>query len=379
MSKKQRLVQLVKRIAKIVGLILLTLLIILLIPLVRAGVECRYFNHETPAPQLASAENQPITADLTNYTRSEEQTYLTLPEWYIVYSADEYAAFIANNPPSHFPYFQAIGQYWQSYYDVCAITRDKYPFNSRYHTILAVIGVSFTLENIVKGVYENTVGRLTEWLSSDELTPEDAYARQVAKEYGDFIHTIPWFEFPFAEKLSGLWAETGLWGPNVSRKWERKFALSLEYGGKALYARLIKGGNEASFTPQDVDIQVWVEGVSEEILAQEPDVTIVKPIEAEAAIAMLPRYEAFTKTVPRLAAKGVQFVEIAGNDEILITVIVPDNWDYRLEAGEALFEMPVLSQSGFKRVAVKVPVKSLDMVLTTLAGIEVKLEHIYDY
>jgi hypothetical protein len=317
---------------------------------------------------------------LTNYNRSEEQTYLTLPEWYIVYSADEYAAFIAHNPPSHFPYFTAIGQYWQSYYDVCAITRDKYPFNGRYHTILSVIGVSFTLENLVKGVYENTVGRVTEWLSSDALTPEDAYAQQVAKEYGDFIHTIPWFEFPFREKLTGLWAETGLWGPNLIRKWERKFALSLEYGGKALYARLIKGGNEASFTPQDVEIQVWTEGLSDETLVQEPDVSIVKPVEAEADIVMMPRYEAFTETVPRLVAEGVQFEEIAGNDEILITVIAPENWDYNLEAGEALFDMPVLSQGGLKRVAVKVPVKSLHIVLTAVAdNDDLKLEHIYDY
>lgn len=379
MNRLKRLGRIAKRGAKIVGIGLLILLVILIIPLARAGIECRFFTRNTPAPQTPSAESRAITAELSNYRRSEEQTYLTLPEWYIVYSADEYAAFIADNPPSQFPYFKAIGQYWQSYYDVCAVTRDKYPLNNRYHIILTVIGTSFTIENIAKGVYENTVGRIAEWLSSDELTEEDAYARQVAKAYSDFIHTIPWFEFPFDQKLKGLWTETSLRGPNVIRKWERKFALSLEYGGKALYARPIKGGNEASFTPQDVEIQVWAEGISEEVLAREPEIRIVKTIDDQATIAMMPRYEAFTKTVPRLINQGVQFVEIAGNDEILITIIAPNDWAYNLATGEVLFAMPILTQPTFQRMAVNVPVKSLHTVLTALEGSGVTLEHIYDY
>ena len=63
--------------------------------------------------------------------------------------------------------------------------------------MLYVIGVSFTVENGLKGLYEGSVGRLTEWLSSDELTAEDQLARQYAKAYGDFIHAIPWYDFPY--------------------------------------------------------------------------------------------------------------------------------------------------------------------------------------
>jgi len=349
---------------------------------VGVGLECRVFAGGTVGaenPAHTSAESRKITQGLSGYARSEDQTYLTLPEWYIVYSSEEYAAFIAQNRPSQFPYFQAIGQYWGSYYDVCAVTRDQYPFNTRYHTILAVIGTSFTMENIVKGAYENTVGRVTEWISSDELTEEDAYARQVAQEYGDFLHTIPWFEFPFGEKLKGLWGETNLWGPNAIRKWERKFALSLEYGVKSLYAWLIKRGNQASFSPMDLEIHIWVEGISDEVLQRAPEIRIVKAIDEQTAIAVVPRYEAFTKMAPRLARQGVQFVEIAGNDEIMITAIADHAWEYNLEAGEFLFAMQILSQPELKRIAVKVPVKSLHTVLTDLESSGVKIEHIYDY
>lgn len=372
-----------KRLGRIVAILILAGLALLLIPLVGVAVECKPFGGATPAQTAGAAgssvEIKKVTADLPGYARPEDQTYLTLPEWYIVYSADEYAAFIAHNPPSHFPYFQAVQQYWQSYYDVCAVTREQYPFNSGYHLTLVVIGASFTVENILKGLYENTVGRLTEALSSGELTEEDAYARQAAKAYGDFIHTIPWYEFPLGEKLNGLWRETSSWGANPVRKWERKFALSLEYGGKALYGRLIGQGTQAAYAPEDLEIQAWAEGLSTEVLQQEPQLRVVKIISPDAAIVALPRYEVFTQIVPRLARQGVRFVELAGNDEILITALAPQEWAYNLPDGALLFTMPVLTQPNLKRVAVKAPVTSLSAVLVGLEANGVKLEHIYDY
>ncbi|PLS79988.1 MAG: hypothetical protein CYG59_10380 [Chloroflexi bacterium] len=316
---------------------------------------------------------------LPSYARSEDQTYLTLPEWYIVYSADEYAAFIAHQRPSRFPYFRAVGQFWQSYYDVCAVTRDHYAFNGGYHLSLAVIGTSFTIENILKGLYENTVGRLAEWLSSPVLTEEDAYARAVAVEYGGFLHTVPWYEFPFGAKLGGLWRDTPFFGHNIIRKAERKGALSVEYGTKAGYGWAIRQATQGVYAAEDLQINAWVEGLTPELMAQEPDVRIVRPIDGQAAIIALPRYEAFTQIVPRLSRHGVRFVEIAGNDEILVTLIAPQAWAYDLRAGQALFAMPILTQPEHKRVAIKVPVALLHRVLNDLADGPITLEHIYDY
>jgi hypothetical protein len=358
-----------------VGIFLLFLLIVL-VPLVGVGLQCW---STVEAEAIKPAQVEPITADLTNYARPEDQTYLTLPEWYIVYSADEYADFISRNRPSHFPYFQAITQYWENYYAVCAVTRDRYPFNSDYHLTLAVIGTSFTVENILKGLYENTIGRLTEWLSSPELTEEDVLARQVAKEYGDFIHTIPWYEFPFGEKFNQLWQRTSWAGPNIIRKWERKMALSLEFGGKAFYAGLIKQGTQTAYAPEELEIQAWVEGLSDQILRQEPQVRLIKDINGQAAIAAIPRYEAFSQRVPELTQQGVRFVEIAGNDAILITLLSRRSWAYDLPAGEFLFSQPILTQPEQKRVAVKVPVTALHMVLNSLESRRLQLEHIYDY
>jgi hypothetical protein len=378
-----------KRLARLIRALVLLACVVIVIPVVvalgRAAVECRAFSGgQRPAGSSENEPNRPpgaaqVTASLVDYARPEDQTYLTLPEWYIVYSADEYAAFIAQHPPSQFPYFGAIGQFWGSYYDVCAVTRERYAFNSGYHLSLAVIGVSFTAEYIVKGIYENTIGRLAEWTSAGTLTEEDVYARRVAAEYGTFLHTIPWYEFPFGQKLRELWSSTSWWGPSPVRKWERKLALSAEYGTKALYGWLIGLGTRSVYSAEDLKIQAWATGVTEAMVEREPDLRLVKPIGANAAIVSMTRYEAFTKLAPRLMRQGLHFAEIAGNDDIQITLLAPRDWAYDLPDGTALFAMPILTDPERQRLAVQVPVAKLDVVVKALDGSPATLEHIYDY
>ena len=314
--------------------------------------------------------------------RPEEQTYLTLPEWYIVYSADEYAAFLERNRPSGFPYFQAVGQFWQAYYDVCTVTRDRYPFNSGTHLMLAVIGTSFTAENVFKGIYENTIGRASEWTSTGEPTPEEAYGRQVAAEYGTFLHTTPWYNFPFWQKLGPLWS-TSPSGPNLVRKVERRLALTLEYAVKAGYGWAIKQATESVYAPEDLEIRAQAEGVTPDLVQREPELRIVESSDPGPDLVALPRYEAFTKLVPRLVEQGVRFTEIAGNDEIMITVLAPRDWRPDPEHGELLFTMPIPSQPDRARLAINVPVSALHTTIGDLtrapASDAVTLEHIYDY
>jgi hypothetical protein len=261
---------------------------------------------------------------------------------------------------------------------MCGVTREQYAFNGGYHLTISVIGASFTVENIWKGLYENTFGRLAELLSTRELSAEDAYAREVAAEYGTFLHTIPWYEFPFSARLAGLWQETPFWGPNPIRKAERKLALSAEYGTKAGYGWLIRQGTRGVYEPQDLEINVWAAGVTPAILAAEPDVKVAKQLAGDSAILTLTRYEEFTQTLPRLAQAGVRFVEIAGNDEILVTVLAPNGWQAELAGGREIFAQPILTRPERQRVALKVPVAELHTLLRSLGG-DVTLEHIYDY
>lgn len=50
-------------------------------------------------------------ASIETYKRGEEQSFLGLPEWYIVFNGDEYAAHLMQHNPSDFPYWQSSKEF----------------------------------------------------------------------------------------------------------------------------------------------------------------------------------------------------------------------------------------------------------------------------
>jgi len=346
----------------------------------RVWIACRVWDTpEKAEPTSADAATRQVTDAIPDYAREEDKTYLTLPEWYIVYSTDEYAAFIADHSASDFPHFKAVGQYWQSYIDVCAVIRGRYPLNGGQHFTDAFIGISFTAENMLKGAYEGTIGRVTDWVSSDTPTEEEVYAAQVAKEYGEFLHVTPWYFFPFKETLQGVWTETSMWGPDPIRKWERKLALTVEYGGKILYAGFTNLGAQATYGGADVEkIYAVTEGVTDDMLSD--DLELTRKIDDTKQLIYITRFEYFSDTVPGLLERGVRFAEIAGNDEMLFTLLGSPDAEYDFEHGEYLFDLPILTQPGLARVAIKVRVADMHLFLQELKGrSEIQFEHMYDY
>lgn len=331
-------------------------------------------------PIASSIEPETLTVEqsINGYKRTEETTYLTFPEWYLVFNPQEYAKFLLHNRPSQFPYFSSIKQFWYGYCQVYSITTNNYEFNAGDHAVEVVIGTSFSLEYLIKGVYENTLGKISEFTANGEQVQEDHYAAKIAKEYGDFIPTEPWYAFPFGKALRGVWADTDLWGPHLIRKWERKIFLSLEYGIKSVYAKLIGLGTHATFGIADTEIYAHIANVPESIFSNEK-VRMVKELEDGSEIIALPHYQGFTDEVPGLAKQGLQFLDLAGNDEILATVVAPIEWEYNLSNGKELFTMSILTDKKLKRVAIQVPVEFLSDMLNQLNDRDIKIEHLFDY
>jgi hypothetical protein len=324
------------------------------------------------APGLAEL----ITAT-PSYQRAEDATYLTFPEWYLVFNPQEYAQHLATQPPSTFPYFRGIAQMWSGYTEVYGITAKHYPFNPGYNLMLVVICGSSTFEFGIKGAYEKTVGRAFEWTATAP-TPEDAFAAQVAKEYGDFIPRWPWFEYPFGQKFKELWTRHAFFGPNFLRMTERKLFLSLEYGIKALYATAIRAASRSVYGVAETEVFASVHNLSDAAAARQ-GVRRVQDLGAGRWIITVPHYQGFTDTVPLLARDGVGFEEIAGNDEIMLTLLAPLGWTYDLGAGQPLFTMKLLSGGTHQRVAVQAPVRALSAVLREMDAKGLRLEHLFDY
>src|SRR3984957_6472625 len=159
--------------------------------------------------------------------RGEEQTFLTFPEWFLVFSPAEYAEFVRTHYPDEFCFWGHIGQLWSSYGQVIHQTRVRdEPTNWGYHVMIMVIGVSTSVEYTIRSAYEQLIGRVSALLGG--RTAEDDFAAQVAREYVDFIRVRPWYEFDFTARLKRLWTQS-LLGPHPFRKLERRYALTTEY------------------------------------------------------------------------------------------------------------------------------------------------------
>ncbi len=334
---------------------------------------------QIPVPVPQPEQRKVAVAGIKDYSRPEDDAYLSYPEWYIVWSYQEKADFQENNLPSGFPYFGAIRQYWNGYCCVSRLTRGKYEFNAGEQVSLFVIGTSFSAEYILKGVYENTIGRLSEWTGGHQFTDEDRYAYKVAREYADFVYVRPFYEFHFARHVKGLWAETSVRGPHPIRKWERKIFLTVDYLVEAFYCWFIEQGTHLTYGREPAETYAWVENLDDTLLAQMPNLKVVKRVGPQVFIVDIPRYQEFTGVASMLAQHGVRFVEIAGNSQITLSVLAPQAWHYDGSVARPLFSMPVLTRSGWQRVVFTCGVPLLAQFLSALHSDMVMVEHVYDY
>ena len=263
--------------------------------------------------------------DEPGYRRKLDNTFFTFPEWYIVYSFEDFGRFLDRSSESHFDYLGHILGFWRSF---CTINRavpdERRSRCTEVKTMIYVIGVSYSAEYAIKGFYENTIGRVFEWIRGATRTPQDEYAREVLQDYAAFLYTIPWYKFPFREKLDGLMAISTP-TPSPVRTWERDFALGAEYFVKIGYAWLIQKALDACSDNEPRDIMFVVATLPPEVLANEPRIKPVRALTPQWQLVQTPRYKDFTEILQSLLDQGIRLAEIAGNHEILITVIAPDS------------------------------------------------------
>lgn len=345
-----------RRLLKWVGLALLGLIAIIAGPILYVETMCR-------GETLTQAEAQYITE-----TRPEARTYMVYPEWHIVYAYEGYAEALREGHPHDFPYITAVTGFWSS---LCGLTAKadelgEAGFNSK--ATIYTIGASFTLEMLFKAAYEETIGRL---FTAFTPSPQDQVEADMADDYATFLQQVPWYKYDFPAWSEKLWAAD----PVAIRGWERRIALGLEWGAKTQYAKVIAGA-AAGLGADQLTMQVALQNISADQLRALPDIKIIS--DDNTIIAEMPRYRVFTDAAQIIADQGGQFLEIAGNDDILISYL-----------GATPPELPkttiIISDTrrvGFpeqRRYLIAVKVPDLAGTITTLAKLRGRLEHIYDY
>jgi hypothetical protein len=335
----------------------------------------------TPAAYVATAckgtpgkqDYQPIITE-PEFQRREANSFLTYPEWHIVYAYEGLARALETGDEHTFGYFSSIKGFWSA---ACALNRvaaahggaDAATVRTNY-----VIGASFTLELGMKALYEETIGRLFAALRGPVKSPQDVIAAEMASDYAAFLQQTPWYKYPFDQEVANLW-NAPLDMP--VRGWERRLALGGEWKAKAAYAGIIANVVAATGVAK-LEIRSVISELSKAQLAAINDVQIIGVV-PQGIIINTPRYRAFTGVLQEIAKQGGSVVEIAGNDDVLVTVTMHEGLDASgLPGAEVL---AIINRDGFggRRALLNVRVSDLGRLMLTLPAEKLRLEHVYDY
>ncbi|MGB0508167.1 MAG: hypothetical protein ACPGGK_18425 [Pikeienuella sp.] len=292
---------------------------------------------------------------------------MTYPEWHIVHAYADYAQTIQTGDPHDYQYLRAIEGFWTS---LCSLTETASAHgevDGATKQMVYVIGVSFTAELLLKAAYEETLGRLFASLRGAERSPLDNLSAEQASSYAAFLQQTPWYKWQFRQNKAALndQATTAL------RDRERRVALGIEYGVKAAYANVIVDA-VAQMGQDDLTLRMIVKGADPAQLESENDVTVLA-IHPEGIEVETTRYRALTHRLERWAHKGMNFIEIAGNDDILFTVLSETP-----EMTNATYSRSRQGAGGFRHLVV-VKVHELADFLRTMETDGYRLEHIHDY
>jgi hypothetical protein len=308
--------------------------------------------------------------------RNPVDTYLTYPEWSIVHAYEDFAAVAARQGEAAFDYTGSVLGYWRNFCRLYGEASREGTVSGEVRAMLHIIGLSFSAEMAVKGAYEETVGRISHLLGG-RGSAEDRFADRLNGDYAAFLRQTPWYEFPFATRLQSLWRDVPLGEGGIFRSFERRMALSLEYGVKALYAQAL--GAMASLAPAKLTMQSVVRDFEASDIAADPRITLLRRDADGAGVIETPRYRAFTEIVVALSDRGRTLDEIAGNRTILATVISAAGRPPVVAGAREVFRVPVQSLPGGLRQGLVVEVDAIGSFLRALKAQGAALEQFYDY
>lgn len=299
--------------------------------------------------------------------RPESRTLLTYPEWHIVHAYDDYAEVIRKGDPHDYRYLPAISGFWSS---LCALSVQSVQhggFPGATRQMVYTIGVSFTAEMLAKAAYEETLGRIFAALRGPDRAPLDDLSAQQAAGYAAFLRQVPWYKWDFTSDAAALAAQSS----GSLRDIERRLALGTEYRVKAAYAQLVEQA-VAQVGADALRLRMIVTGLPPQTLAALPGIVVISE-RPEGTEIETPRYRELTGLLGQMARQGADFVEIAGNDDILLTATsaAPDIPD-------ALHSFPRQGY-GDHRHLILLEVADLAARLRRMGKGNLRLEHIHDY
>jgi hypothetical protein len=196
------------------------------------------------------------------------------------------------------------------------------------------------------------------------------------RAYSDFIYHTAWYEFEFMPWIRKTWNASNSNGSSWLRKWERTLFFTLEFSFKAGYAQLIGLAAKANYEEPVTDIFLLVS--TKDPVTQTNDIKVIKEQDHKKLLG-ISRWGAFTKSIIELSNKDIQILEIGGNNEIVVSVLLNKVQQIDFKNMELLYESAVVTNDDLKRLVCLLPVNELLPFVRYAKNNAIELEHVFDY
>ena len=213
-------------------------------------------------------------------------------------------------------------------------------------------------------------------LASEDISDKEQTIIKAQRAYSDFIYHTAWYEFEFMPWIKKVWETSDASNASWLRKWERTLFFTLEYSFKASYAYIIEWAAKASYEEPVMDIYVLLS--SNEPIQQSADIKLIKELDNQKLIGIT-RWGAFTKSIVALSDSDIEIHEIGGNDEVVVSVLMPADQELHYNKMELLYESKVVTDARTSRLVCLLSVNELLPFVKYAKNNAIEVEHVFDY
>lgn len=312
-------------------------------------------------------------------------------EWANVGYAQHYANHIAYCPSYSFDYMGHMRQHWSHFY---YFAKESLKDNqvSRVHSLFnegilmnlfilsttsveCVLGAMTSLPS--KGIAKFKYGE--NWRSRwSHLTALELLDIRFAREYADGINTVPFYSHPYIGRIKEVWST--LLDPKDSY-FTKLFGLttiassSLRFLAMGIVSAPIRYfyTQEANREPEAVKILIkdrnnQIEGMIEKWNTEKKDrsdslqgsIEVIYAAKDGHKLVSIPRYRAFTQIFKHLSQLDVKLLEIGGQSEISVALLVKSTFDEsQIQTSRKIYELKSLQDEDKRYLIYQVGVAQL--------------------
>lgn len=231
------------------------------------------------------------------------------------------------------------------------------------------------------------------YLTTPEWNNVDA-----AQHYGEYINTIPFYEFPYMAHVKTFWKTfSNSWdcaakekgghlkmflSPNVMLNYTLMNVfigcfMTVEYSAKSLISlpiRAMFSGAEAT------TLLALVHDLHDEITQVDPAIVVKQQYEGNIKLVSIPRYLKFLRSIKKLVNSSVEFIKIANNENIVCKIRYKNNVTSTFKSSwEQKFTWCMPTVPEYTYAAYLIPVQELKEFIQFLQEIGSELLYIHDF